>query len=379
MSNNKESEEDYGIIVLDNNSFGDPFGFDSKSDDMFEGGKPDEVDDNSSLDKDDDKPEDAKDSFGFPVEDQTSGREKQTPGTIVSSETSEVLREQLKKLYGNDITVVQDKDGEEVEVSIDEIDVTPETFTDIALQVKARETEELLKDTVSLAGTDDMLKKIVEIGKAGGDITAVIHNKARFIDPLDSLDMDTEEGHKGAIALLISGTGGTQDDIDAKLLLYKERGTMEEEGKKAEKAIRDQMAAFMEKQAKTAIEKEESDREFMKVYKKGLKEHLSTNFQLKDPYIGELVNYATKVGADGRTDFTRNLTEALKDPEKAHKIALLLYDEKEYNSQVSNKKITDAKIGSAVKLGTVKSNNTKSDPIRHTNRRNDDVDFVPVG
>jgi hypothetical protein len=87
------------------------------------------------------------------------------------SESSKLYKKALKETWGADSisTIVQIVDGEEVEVSIDDIDLDEETFK-LINQAKIDELkEEAVKDKISSEGVSDFTKKLIEIDKNGGD------------------------------------------------------------------------------------------------------------------------------------------------------------------------------------------------------------------
>lgn len=378
---NRADNKTSGIISLDSLGMDDPFGF-TPEDIQDAGTNPpapslilDDPDDNlgdglgnSSLNNSNNNTSDSADT-----DDDGNGgdgndnndRGKQEPNLIPNSPSTELLRNQLKKL--NIESVVQTVDDEEVETSIDEIDITDELFADLVQNYIDAEKEKATVDKISISEVSDLTKTLIEIDKRGGNISQVLEHKSNYLDPLDQLDLDTTEGQKKAIALYLTANGKDQEDIDLRLRAYEQQGQLEEKATEFSDQIRRAVSDFAKQQEQAAIENEKKVKDSFKAYRKTLKSALDTTFQLNDAAKNKLVDFATKAGEGNRFEFDVALMEVRRNPELSAELALWLQDKDEYVKQITNKRIIEEKKKTLVRIGTAKDKKASDAPILPNN------------
>jgi hypothetical protein len=285
---------------------------------------------------------------------------------------SEFYRNTLKELYGEDLSIVQEIDGEEVETNLNEIDIDHETFANIIRSKTEQEKEEALKDKVSLEGTSEFMRKLVDIDKRGGSISELLQAKEAYLDPLEGFDMDTVEGQRGALLLYYQAQGQTQEDAARFVRAFEVDGLLEEKASEAESKIRAAVQAQAEQAEKVAIQAEEKRKEDLKQFKKTLKESLTTEYGFNEKMITRLVDSATKVDESTKTaGIVQNYRKYMADPTLAPKLILFLNDIEEYDKQVSKVKITESKIKEAQKIKIMKTN-TSNVEVRRQQKSDED-------
>ena len=274
----------------------------------------------------------------------------------VVNQSSSDYKGLLKGMWGDSIdTIVQEVDGEEVEVSIDDMDIDEEMFRTIIQSKVEQEKENAGKNKISTEGMSDFAISLIEIDKNGGDISELLEMKRAYSDPLDYLDISTPNGQKQAIYLRKKAADPNQDDDEIILLIdaYEKKGILEEKAEIAERELRDAFEMQVEARKRAAIETQEARIKMLDDYKKDLKSQVSNQFTLNDNIIKKLVNIATKSDEDGRFELDSRYSEYRRDPQKAARLALFLLDEEEYIKQVSSKEVNNEKIKSAkLKLRT---------------------------
>jgi hypothetical protein len=274
----------------------------------------------------------------------------------VINQSSSDYKGLLKGMWGDSIdTIVQEVDGEEVEVSIDDMDIDEEMFRTIIQSKVEQEKENAGKNKISTEGMSDFAISLIEIDKNGGDISELLEMKRAYSDPLDNLDISTPNGQKQAIYLRKKAADPNQDDDEIILLIdaYEKKGILEEKAEIAERELRDAFEMQVEARKRAAIETKEARIKMLDDYKKDLKSQVSNQFTLNDNVIKKLVNIATKSDEDGRFELDSRYSEYRRDPQKAARLALFLLDEEEYIKQVSSKEVNNEKIKSAkLKLRT---------------------------
>ena len=269
---------------------------------------------------------------------------------VTKNESSENYKNLLKGMWGDSIgTIVQEIDGEEVEVSIDEMDIDEEMFQTIIQSKIEHEKESAGKNKISTEGISDFAKSLIEIDRNGGDISELLEMKRAYSDPLDNLDISTPDGQKQAIYLRKKAADPNQDDDEIILLIdaYEKKGILEEKAEVAERELRDAFEMQVEARKRAAIDAQEARKKMLEDYRKDLKGQVSNQFTLNDTVIKKLVNIATKSDDEGRFELDSRYSEYRRDPQKAARLALFLLDEEEYIKQVSSKEVKNEKLKSA--------------------------------
>lgn len=271
-----------------------------------------------------------------------------------SSSNSEIYKNTLKSMFGDSIdTLIQeDEEGNEIEVSLEEVDIDEDTFREIVKSKLDEIKEEASKDKISVKGISDFTRDLIEIDRNGGDINELIKVKESYSDPLDQLDLTTEEGQIKAIYLRMMAGGQDEDTIRRLIKSYKADGELEEIALKAEQELRAAMQQQVERAKQAAIENAEKRKALLKSYKKDIKENLS-DFELNENIKNKIVQLATKEDDNGRFEIDTIYYAHREDPKKAARLALFLLDEQEYINQVTNEAVKNTKLNTAKKLKIV--------------------------
>jgi hypothetical protein len=270
------------------------------------------------------------------------------------SSNSEIYKKTLKSMFGDSISslIQEDEEGNEIEISLDELNLDEELFNQI-LQSKMDEVkEEAAKDKISVAGVSDFTRDLIEIDRNGGDIAELIKVKEAYSDPLDRLDLSTEQGQVQAIYLRMLAGGQDEDTIRRLINSYKSEGVLEDVASKAEKELRAAMQQQVEHAKQVATDNAEKRKTLLKSYKKDMKENLS-DFELNETIKNKIVTLATKEDDHGRFEIDRIYYAHREDPRKAARLALFLLDEQEYINQVTRAAVRDTKLNTAKKLKIV--------------------------
>lgn len=287
------------------------------------------------------------------------------PPAIVQteSETSKMYKSALKDIFGNDLGVfVQEVDGEEKEFTLEDIEVDHETFVDILKSKNEEIKESATRNKISVEGISDYTQRLIEVEKNGGDISGLLQMKQQLSDPLDGLDLDNPEDQKEIIFLRGAASGQNEADLKRLIKMYDMEGILEEEAQKAYTTLRTAIDAKLnEAVIQSELAKKHREEEF-KTFKKQVKENLN-QFQLNDKVKSKLVDLATKIDEHGQLELDIRYKEYSRDPEKAARLALMLFDEEEFIKQVTNKEVTAKQLDSARKLKIIpRSSSTIVEP-----------------
>jgi flagellar hook-basal body complex protein FliE len=289
-------------------------------------------------------------------------------------EESEFYRKALRNLFGDsvDVLTVLDENDQEVEVSLDDIDINDEYFREIVQGKLDLDKQEVLKGKVDITGNSDFAIKLLEIDKNGGDISQLLQYKEAYTDPLAELDLDNVQDQKEAIFLRSKAKGLSDLEIKALISGFEKDGNLKEAAEISKRELEEAVNKLTEQRLQQSEELKKKAEEADKEYRKKMKE-ASSSFQIKDSVRDKIVNIATKKNDKGSYDIDELYFEAVKDPEKAFRLALFLLDENEYNSQVSSSKVTEEQIKTA---NRVRITGTKSSP--NVDRAKRDSDYIPI-
>lgn len=275
------------------------------------------------------------------------------------SEDSEKYRQALKHVFGNKIkTVVQEIDGEEVEVSIDDMDIDLETFNLILKEYTEQEKEEAVKGKVSVEGVSEFTKELIEIERKGGKVADLFQMKQEYGDPLDNLDLTKIEDQRTAVYLRLKAKERTDEEITNNIRAWESQGLLEDKAIEADSELRQAMQKQIELRKQQSDEAIVKRQETEKNYKKDLKTELQAQFELTDNIRSKIVDLSTK--KDEKHGFGINgvYAEKMQNPKTAAELILFLLDREEFVKQITNKKLTESKLETARKIRIIKTAET---------------------
>lgn len=206
----------------------------------------------------------------------------------------------------------------------------------------AKKKEELLAGREDLSGVSDFTKKIIEIDKAGGDVSAVVGMKKKAIDPIQNLDLDNVDDQKIMLAhyLSLRYPNMSDDEIRDYVDLHESKGTLAQKAEDGKKELEKAFEQYAEKQKADAAEAQAKRVESEKKYRKDVKDGLGV-FQLKEEYAKKVLDFTSKRNERGAYPIVEKCNEILKDPAQASELALFLYDRDEYIRQKTNKAVKE--------------------------------------
>lgn len=285
----------------------------------------------------------------------TSGQEEVNQ----ESEASKLYKKALKETWGADeiSTIVQVIDGEEVEVSIDEIDLDEETFK-LINQAKIDELkEEAVKGKISSEGVSDFTKKLIEIDKNGGDVKELLQIRSNFLDPLEGLDVNSVEDQREIVYLRNMAAGLDEDSTLRLIKSYEEEGTLADVAEDSYNKLREAIDKKLEDELRISQENKKKAEENFKKYTSDLKEELK-KFELKDSAKKKIVDFATTIKDNGKLAIDEVYNEWRMNPQKASMLALFMLDEEEFISQLTSKAVRETQLNAAKKLKIIPKSNS---------------------
>jgi hypothetical protein len=285
---------------------------------------------------------------------------------------SDMLRQTLKNLYGESFTIVQEIEGEEdVEVSIDDIDLDPETFAQIVRSKEEAEKQEMLKDTFSTKGVSEFTKSLAEIESKGGSVAHLLQYKEAYLDPLATIDIDTESGQESVLSLYFQAQGRPDDEASILIAGFKSSGLLEEKALQAKEQIDKSIEKKFEEQ-KLALDLQEKQRqENLKSYRTDLTKKFGEKFELNETAKKKLLKFATEQDDKRLTPAAKAFKEKMSDPDTAAELILYLMDSEEFLKQKTKEKVLESKISLANKI-RIKQSNTEMN-VKRIKSENEEV------
>lgn len=280
-------------------------------------------------------------------------------------ETSESLKYKvtLKNLFGESVTHIlqENEQGEEVEVAIEDIEITQDIYEDI-LRAKIEATaEEAKANTISTDGVSEFTRELIEIDRLGGDVNTLLRSKETYTDVLDKLDLTTKEDQKQAVYLRMKAEGSRSDEeIEILIEGYESKGMLGDKAVTSDKEIRQAIKEQVEQAKRIADEERKNRDELIKKYEKDIVKSLD-QFELDDKIKNKIARLTVKRDDNERFEIDNMYFQMKQDPEKAAKLALFILDNDEYNKQVSKDIKRETQLKSAGRLTLIKKKSTAAD------------------
>lgn len=270
------------------------------------------------------------------------------------------------------ITLDNGEGGQEAFIEdIDDLD--EEGYKQIIDGWKKAKDEEVKSKFISTEGLDETTKKLIEIRKAGGDITELIQQNVTAIDQLNFLkeNIDDEQTQINIVAQSLQQQGLKPAVIQAQLKALVDEGELETEAnnildshlKIHQEAIEQKKQAELQR-----IEKEKEDI-------KNLRKTLSSTYKelgLPESMSKVLVDNATKLDEDKISNTDKLYFEAIKDPKLFAELNLFLNNREAFTKYLTSPAVTKAKIDTVKPLFTINLNKTSKPKVS----QNTLVEFV---
>lgn len=281
----------------------------------------------------------------------------------VISPKSKEYRSILSNMFGDTLStvVIEDENGNDVEVSLDEIEIDEELFNELSSQAIESIKKSVSEETVSVKGLSDTAKRLIEIDRNGGDISDLINLQKKFVHPLEGLDIENSEEDQVKVILMRQRANGVPDE-DIKVLIkgWMDSGVLKDKASIAESELRKHFDSQIELREKQTMERKKAQEEQNKLFRKSFRDNMGS-FQLNENMKKSVSNFALKENPEnGLREMDLRYAEFRNDPDKAVKLAMFLYDTDEYNKQVSSEHVKKSKLETSSKIKIVRSSSSNS-------------------
>ena len=247
--------------------------------------------------------------------------------------------------------------------------VSAEVFKQIKENQKQLQKEEFNKKYISVDGLDETTKKMIELKKAGGDITTILQYEAQVVNPLKGLDLDDDRIQAELVAQKYFNMGLDQDTIDFKIKKLIKDNQLDTEAHKIISEVNKNYDAYVESEKNKQLEIRNAQIEEQKVFKKSITEVVKNLGIEKESVTKKLIDTITKTDDNGLAELDKLYFESKKDPEKHSKLALFLADTDTFYKIITHKtklETTKGDVNKLFKISAKASNtptNTTNNPL----------------
>ena len=251
------------------------------------------------------------------------------------------VKEWIEEGFWEDVDIeIENEAGEKELVPITDIkDFTPELFAQIKEQQNELKKQDLDSKYVSVEGLDDRTKKMIELKKAGGDLSELIQQEVQYVNPLNGLDLDDERVQEHLIRQKYNSLGWKPKHIEAEIEELREAMTLDLEAKKIIGEINTNFDKVVEQKREEQLNQIEEAKKSQKEFKKTMVEAFRSLDLKNDSLVKSLVEATANYDEYGLAEIDKAFFEAKSaNPELFAKVSFLLKDEKAF-SEFSGVKI----------------------------------------
>jgi hypothetical protein len=288
------------------------------------------------------------------VEQQVITTEQKQEEVIVEQVTSkpsqykERLNQLIEDNFLENIAIgITKENGEKENVFLSDLeDVDQETYQTILSNYKSAKDKERDEKYISTEGIDDVTKSLIEVRRAGGDITELIKNNVSAIDQWistkDKLADDTQL-QIDVVAWDLKNKGIADGVIQAQIKHYVDNLQLDTE---AEKIVDSHLTAHkqeIENKKNSELQRVEQEKETQKQTKKAVSTIYKSQ-NLPDHLQKVLIENATKVDQSGMTNTEKLFFEATRTADDLAEVTFFLSNREEYKKWVSSKPVLKAQV-----------------------------------
>ena len=290
---------------------------------------------------------------------------------ILPIENNSPYKDLVKDLFGDTFdSIIIEEDGEEVEKSLEDLDLDKESFIDLVKSHVESVKEEVTKDKLEVKDISDITKKIIEIDKNGGNVTEALKVYQDYQDPFSTLDLTNEEDITKAIIHGERMLGTSDEEIANKLDYYEFKKTTSEEAFKLKDKIDQITAKKVEEIEQNAIKQKEFEKQALKEYRVDLSKSLD-DFDLKPAFKKKLLDISSKKGDNGRFELDDLYSKVRANPVDSAELIMFLANKEEYLKQKLAPELTKKQVETQKKLRFTRK--SRGDQSLKTSSSKDDL------
>lgn len=246
------------------------------------------------------------------------------------------------------------------EVSFDELDIDRDTFLQLLKYNQNKAVSDVANNSVSVDGMSEFTKSLINIEKNGGNVTQALQAYQSIKEPLNSIDIESQQGQIDVVMLRLQQNGIVGEDAKDLIESYINKGVLESKAYEFKKQLDDAFDNYIKQQEQKAIDEEKAYRESLKNYKINLKSSLKTfkEFNLSDNHIKKLVDVATTELPNGKFEFDTMLDVMRSNPEDAAELLLFVSDKEAYLQAKTKELLNKQNVDTLKKISLIPKGNS---------------------
>lgn len=218
-----------------------------------------------------------------------------------------------------------------------------------------REAQESLYE-----GLDDKTKKMIELKKAGGDISELIEAEVKYVNPLKDFDLDNEQHQERLVRMSLQSQNLRPKVIDAMIADMKEDVSLDLEAKKIAEGINKQFDDYVETQKNQQLEAIKSSKEEQKEFKKNLTT-VFRDYKLPENISKVILENSTVTDEYGLTNTDKLYFDSKKDPSVFAEVSFILNNREEFKKFLGVKFKNEATVKEVNKIIRINAKNIKTE------------------
>lgn len=279
---------------------------------------------------------------------------KEKPEATAPTENKYALKvkEYIEEGFFQDADItIKNEAGEDVIIALSELtDLTAEEFKAIKEEQKRLKEEEFGEKYVSTEGLDERTKKMIELKKAGGDLTPLLEQEIEYRNAFEGIDLEQEYQQEALVRQKLQNQGLHPKVIEAQIEAMKEDLTLDVEAKQI-KADYDawfdaQIEAKRQEQLNRITAEKEQQKEFRKSLNSAVKE-----LGIKSESVAKVIlDNSTKLNESGLTNTDILYFNSKEDPKLHAELSLFLNNRDEFLKFIGQKVENKVKVDVARRM-----------------------------
>jgi len=255
---------------------------------------------------------------------------------------------------------IGDGDDKKVVFLSDYKDIDEDTLKAVIQHYKKSKDEEIKERYISTEGLDERTKKMIELKKAGGDLSELIEVEVQYTNPLKDFNLELESDQERLVRLDLQSQNIKPKVIDAQIEAMKEDFTLDVEAKKIAENINKKVDEFIEAKKKEQLDAIEEEKKQQKEFKKNVNNILK-EYNLPENISKVILENTTTTDEVGLTNTDKLYFDSKNDPELHTEISFFLNNREEFKKFLGVKVKNKATLEQVNKVLKINTKNIKTE------------------
>jgi hypothetical protein len=283
------------------------------------------------------------------------------PKSEGSLDYNSIKNKLLEKGLWEDVTL-EIGDEEKDLSNLDDLD--EETFLAILEEQNKIKESEIKDSSINKEGLDDMTLKLIDISKAGGDITDIVKQYDEHVNPLNGLDLTDPKTQEALIINQLRRQNLSDIVIKNSVLEMRSNGTVEDSANQIVQNTNKIFNKYLDDKKQQAEDKKRDEVNSRNEFKKDLSSVYKEEFGLDVKVANRLVKFGTN------DNFIQDkYKEVMSDPKLASELIFFLEDQEAYLKYKNNNRDRVQKINTLKKINIIGKKDRTSSKSTDDNKK----------